>query len=1271
MAKISWDEQSYANALDNSGGLPSATAAAPSSAGGGVLSKSMGVLSKITDLLSRGNYASANIANNLVDKNYNIADAAKAGWAGITGKTKGTYADVLNNAGVKNKYVKAVGGFAGDVLLDPTTWITLGSGAGAKILSKSGTTVLTKAGSKELVEMTAKMGKEAAEKSMMKILAKDAAKAAKYLDKGGIKFAGKTIAGTAGLNAALNPANKAVSLAVKPIEKIAAKALTPVVKAAASITKPLTDVLLKAFDRDALIRNNPIVKRIVQNAGDKTQGRITRIIDESKTVFNGVSRESKEKIGLAFWKKDPSILSVEEKKLYDYAVTKFETNYAEESARNLIKGKVDDFYVPQMYRNREEARAFFGVDKDQLNVLNRYGKKRTIKSYEQALHFGLEPETDIEKLLNARLTEGAKSIERHDMIKNIADETGIPSKIMTEKTLKNGKTKMVEIVNPELSGSTSPMTKIGDVVGLDKSDTLKEVAIPTRIAQYIQNMDKAILKDENIRGAIKYYDQFTNWFKGSVTTKFPAFNFRNAVSNVLQNWLDIGLLNSINPKFHASAIKIMDGKLVDDIVKIGGKEYTVGEIRKIMQDTGVLQGIGFFDVKKDLNATTKLGKLNEAPNKAARFIENEARAVNFLANLETYGDVATASERTKKFLFDYNNLSSIEKSGLKRIAPFYCVPDYSEILTRDGWKFYSELQQGEEALTYNISTRKTEWQKIKEVAVFDFDGELSTLESRGTEFVFTDDHRWPVITKRTFAKGKWYGDETKIIRAYELNKSHRIPLAAPSFQTGSLLSEYDSQLLGWIVTDGYHRYRGNCLEAMIYQHPKKHADKIREMFRAIISSESVHPDTGVICFRIKTSALSTIKKYFKSKEDLPSIVTRLGSVELAAMYEAMMDAEGHRGLKGFQFVQRAGGVMDAFQIICNLLGKAFQIKIHRTNGCSYGYVKNHTVIDINGWSRKKKKYSGKIWCPKTENSTWIMRQNGKVIITGNTWTSKNFGLYAEQMLKNPGKIAEQIKAFRAIENTGDPISAEERAAMPDYMQNSFMRKSVNKKTGKTEYQSGIGAPLEGFASLIANPTGNIKFSLNPGIKAVFTALTKTDIDAMKPVAELNYKNARALKVLPSAIRDRLGFTENQMKDGTKQYTANPFALYVLRQPPFSRVTTSANTLSGDNLGSGLQQFFTGTRVDEEKMDSWLKQREGEYKKGLATPLVNKGWIKDNGYGKYYRNKSIQLSPEDIKSINAVLTELNTENVVTVKKSSAGSSITPKPVTKISNATIKK
>ena len=100
-----------------------------------------GLLMKTIDYINRPLYASAGFSNAIVGGK-GVEEALMAAGKGISGQERLYYSDVLQTSGVKNKYVRAIGGFALDVLLDPVTYITFGTGAGAKL----GATTLNEGG---------------------------------------------------------------------------------------------------------------------------------------------------------------------------------------------------------------------------------------------------------------------------------------------------------------------------------------------------------------------------------------------------------------------------------------------------------------------------------------------------------------------------------------------------------------------------------------------------------------------------------------------------------------------------------------------------------------------------------------------------------------------------------------------------------------------------------------------------------------------------------------------------------------------------------------------------------------------------------------------------------------------------------------------------------------------------------------------------------------------------------------------------------------------
>ena len=356
-------------------------------------------------------------------------------------------------------------------------------------------------------------------------------------------------------------------------------------------------------------------------------------------------------------------------------------------------------------------------------------------------------------------------------------------------------------------------------------------------------------------------------------------------------------------------------------------------------------------------------------------------------------------------LGNYGNLSHLGRKLRRGPMPFWswCTPSDTEIFTREGWRTYEQIKVGDDVLTWNKETDRTEWQPIKKLAKFDYDAELDVFENQHVKFRWTPDHRVPVKENQHTVKrpsGTYHYDEKRyIVRSYELNSHHRIPLVAPHEfnEEEPILSPYDAEMLGWIVTDGYSRWRGESFEGVIYQSPKKHADYIRDTFSDSITSESIHPDTGVICFRLSADSTRKIKEVFKSKQDMTSIVTRLCRKGAERMYDAMVKAEAADMPENHMtcFTQKRDDVMDAFQMLAYINGKAGNVKKcdHWRGGqVNRMYVKRHTTLSPTKCKRYKEHYKGYVWCPVTDNSTWVMRQNGATMITGNT--ESNFVRYS-------------------------------------------------------------------------------------------------------------------------------------------------------------------------------------------------------------------------------------------------------------------------------------
>ncbi|MEN6445928.1 MAG: hypothetical protein ABFC98_07790, partial [Candidatus Cloacimonas sp.] len=282
-----------------------------------------------------------------------------------------------------------------------------------------------------------------------------------------------------------------------------------------------------------------------------------------------------------------------------------------------------------------------------------------------------------------------------------------------------------------------------------------------------------------------------------------------------------------------------------------------------------------------------------------------------------------------------------------------------------------------------------------------------------------------------------YGGNVKLIPADKLNTWHSILMVADKveYPGHSLLTVEEARLLGWLITDGYWRFRGNSCEAVVYQSPKKYLDIVKEVAGG--KPRKPHPDSGVICVPVLKERLKNLIPYLKNN-NFSFIPAKLSKESLEALYEAMYLADGtmikRRGNRDSDFLAcTKKEVLDTFVISAFLLGK-------RTREGKRGtYISNRRTLKVSG-ALGREHYKGFVWCPLTENKTWVMRQNGIVTITGNTWIRKNSVRQFELLAKQTGKYATLSKTLN-FANQASGLTAEEKANMPEYFRTDAYTKT--------------------------------------------------------------------------------------------------------------------------------------------------------------------------------------------------------------------------------------
>lgn len=170
----------------------------------------------------------------------------------------------------------------------------------------------------------------------------------------------------------------------------------------------------------------------------------------------------------------------------------------------------------------------------------------------------------------------------------------------------------------------------------------------------------------------------------------------------------------------------------------------------------------------------------------------------------------------------------------------YCVPvDITQVLTKEGWKFYNELSVGQLVMTYNQEKNIKEWKPILHIVEAYEDDVWQMSHNHSFSVQSTCDHRW-FVRKRTqslHTKSKWktgkrymvpkiettneINQESNIIvNAFYLEEDNQkdiyIDWAWPKYGTDwvkIILKMNSSQrrawLSGFMLADGFYRCKPN------------------------------------------------------------------------------------------------------------------------------------------------------------------------------------------------------------------------------------------------------------------------------------------------------------------------------------------------------------------------------------------------------------------------------------------------------------------------------
>jgi hypothetical protein len=332
-------------------------------------------------------------------------------------------------------------------------------------------------------------------------------------------------------------------------------------------------------------------------------------------------------------------------------------------------------------------------------------------------------------------------------------------------------------------------------------------------------------------------------------------------------------------------------------------------------------------------------------------------------------------------------------------AHFACVDTETECLTKQGWMNYERLNKGMEIAGYELDTGLLRWQKLNDISAYDvIDEEMVSVETRDMSMLLTWNHRC-VVRRRT--KEEPITEDAIVIRAHELNTRSYIPISAdwaePSCGGVYMQPEF-AELMGWFVTDGYIKHSKFVGIDQSWAVNKEKCNRIRyllEYLQADYKHKITKREWGgrpadMMHITIRGEVAERLLALCPNKK-VPFGMLTWQEGSMKSFLNGVIGGDGslRKDDGRISIIQKNKAFLDDIQAIAVRLGNTANLS-QRKDGTWVLYLTGRKYRGLRGTNGKnnvigRKKYTGVVWCPQTELTTFVARRNGKVFITGNTF----------------------------------------------------------------------------------------------------------------------------------------------------------------------------------------------------------------------------------------------------------------------------------------------
>jgi len=347
----------------------------------------------------------------------------------------------------------------------------------------------------------------------------------------------------------------------------------------------------------------------------------------------------------------------------------------------------------------------------------------------------------------------------------------------------------------------------------------------------------------------------------------------------------------------------------------------------------------------------------------------------------TKEDIKNLVTGTVNELKNQNALEEDKDDRCTRIAKrkyetWPCVPLHSEALTRTGWKTYNQLSIGEEILAFDIQSGTLKYTPIEHLHFYK-NADITKLEKQNHLIEATPNHRWLTYSTANRDEELYSEGYNKAVFIYECIREYE--------RSGNINKSINN-----FKTHIYPMYK-DCTIWEIFDVIKPPEGSLRFKTTEDLKSGDLIKSAAPLDDSYSGIDTSPFRKY-DQHNNLHKVLNFSRKQAEAYLYSAIMydgwdntNDSRYRDCSTynkFALKQKDSTHSDMFEI-ASIYSGYNATRGRDSSGMRSCYVEENDYISCNVL-KKAQGDSQDVWCPTTQYGTWVMRQHGRAMITGNS-----------------------------------------------------------------------------------------------------------------------------------------------------------------------------------------------------------------------------------------------------------------------------------------------